>query len=114
MKKIFFLGALAVTALGVQSCLDYDDPGTELGIDQTTTETTVHHGNPDSLGYRRFFTQEEEMLFRMFEDRVIRLREEIAEQIKALQGMKEMAAIYGFDISRPAKDAKEAVQWLYF
>lgn len=47
MKKIFFLGALAVTALGVQSCLDYDDPGTELGIDQTTTETTVHHGNPD-------------------------------------------------------------------
>ena len=61
MKKIFFLGALAVTALGVQSCLDYDDPGTELGIDQTTTETTVHHGNPDSLGYRRFFTQEEVM-----------------------------------------------------
>ena len=42
------------------------------------------------------------------------LREEIAEQIKALQGMKEMAQIYGYDISRPAKDAKEAVQWLYF
>ena len=50
----------------------------------------------------------------MMTDDVIRLREEIAEQIKALQGMKEMAAIYGFDISRPAKDAKEAVQWLYF
>ena len=47
-------------------------------------------------------------------DDVIRLREEIAEQIKALQGMKEMARIYGYDISRPAKDAKEAVQWLYF
>lgn len=47
-------------------------------------------------------------------DDVIRLREEIAEQIKALKGMKEMAAIYGFDISKPAKDAKEAVQWLYF
>ena len=47
-------------------------------------------------------------------DDVIRLREEIAEQIKALQGMKEMAQIYGYDISRPAKDAKEAVQWLYF
>lgn len=45
---------------------------------------------------------------------VIRLREEIAEQIRALEGMKEMAAIYGYDISRPAKDAKEAIQWLYF
>ena len=42
------------------------------------------------------------------------LREEIADQIKALNGMKEMAAIYGFDISQPAKNAKEAVQWLYF
>ena len=43
-----------------------------------------------------------------------RLREEIADQIRALQQMKEMAAIYGYDISQPAKDAKEAVQWLYF
>ena len=43
-----------------------------------------------------------------------RLREEIADQIRALQQMKEMAAIYGYDISKPAKDAKEAVQWLYF
>lgn len=42
------------------------------------------------------------------------LREEIAEQVKALKGMKEMAAIYGYDISEPAKNAKEAVQWLYF
>ena len=49
----------------------------------------------------------------MTED-VIRLREEIAEQIKALKGMKEMAKIYGFDISKPATNAKEAVQWLYF
>ena len=47
-------------------------------------------------------------------DDVIRLREEIAEQIKALKQMKEMAEIYGFDISGPAKNAKEAVQWLYF
>ena len=47
-------------------------------------------------------------------DDVIRLREEIALQINALKGMKEMAAIYGCDISAPAKDAKEAVQWLYF
>lgn len=45
---------------------------------------------------------------------VIRLREEIAEQIKALQGMKEMAAVYGCDISKPAANAKEAIQWLYF
>ena len=47
-------------------------------------------------------------------DDVIRLREEVAEQIRALSGMKEMAAIYGFDISRPARTAQEAVQWLYF
>ncbi len=50
----------------------------------------------------------------MMTDDIIRLREEIAEQIKALQGMKEMAEVYGCDISQPAKDAKEAVQWLYF
>ena len=47
-------------------------------------------------------------------DDVIRLREELAEQIRALQGMKEMAKIYGYDISAPAKNAKEAAQWLYF
>ncbi|MGN0600000.1 MAG: formate C-acetyltransferase [Oscillospiraceae bacterium] len=47
-------------------------------------------------------------------DDIIRLREEITDQIKALQGMKKMAEIYGFDISQPAKNAKEAVQWLYF
>jgi len=50
----------------------------------------------------------------MMTDDVIREREEIAEQIKALKGMKEMAASYGFDISGPATNAKEAVQWLYF
>ncbi len=47
-------------------------------------------------------------------DDVIRLREEISEQIRALQGMKEMAKVYGYDISAPARNAKEAVQWLYF
>ena len=47
-------------------------------------------------------------------EEVVRLREEVAEQIKALNGMKEMAKIYGFDISKPATNAKEAVQWLYF
>ena len=47
-------------------------------------------------------------------EEIIRLREEIADQIKALQGMKEMAKIYGYDISGPATTAKEAIQWLYF
>lgn len=49
----------------------------------------------------------------MYDD-VIRLREEIAEQVKALKSMKAMAATYGYDISQPATNAKEAVQWLYF
>ena len=47
-------------------------------------------------------------------DDVIRQREELAEQCRALKGMKEMAALYGCDISQPAKNAREAVQWLYF
>ena len=47
-------------------------------------------------------------------DDVIRLREEISKQIRALNDMKKMAASYGYDISVPAKDAHEAVQWLYF
>ena len=49
----------------------------------------------------------------MSED-VCRLREEVTDQINALKGMKEMAALYGFDISKPAKNAREAFQWLYF
>ena len=47
-------------------------------------------------------------------EEIIRSREEINEQIKALNELKEMAAKYGFDISKPATNAKEAVQWLYF
>jgi formate C-acetyltransferase len=47
-------------------------------------------------------------------DPIIRDREELAEQIRALGELKEMAASYGFDISGPAQSAKEAVQWLYF
>ena len=50
----------------------------------------------------------------IMDDYTIRLREEIAEQIRALKGMKEMAAMYGYDISAPAQNAHEAVQWLYF
>ncbi len=49
----------------------------------------------------------------MFEDE-IRQREELQDQIRALQGMKAMAESYGFDISKPAKNAKEAFQWVYF
>lgn len=49
----------------------------------------------------------------MFEN-LIRLREEVQEQIRALKEIKELAASYGYDISKPANDSKEAVQWLYF
>ena len=49
-----------------------------------------------------------------FTEQIIREREEISEQISALNALKEMAAKYGFDISMPAGNAKEAVQWLYF
>ncbi|MEF9990960.1 MAG: formate C-acetyltransferase [Romboutsia sp.] len=48
------------------------------------------------------------------DEAVIRLREEISDQIKALQELKKMANTYGFDISNPATNSKEAVQWLYF
>ena len=47
-------------------------------------------------------------------EKKIRLREELQEQLNALAEMKELGNIYGYDISRPAKNAKEAVQWLYF
>ena len=49
-----------------------------------------------------------------FTEKVIREREEISEQIKALNQLKVMAEKYGYDISRPAGNAKEAIQWLYF
>lgn len=90
-------------------------------------------GLPDTYGrgrivgdYRRvalygidFLLKEKETDFAncgdgMMTDDVIRLREEIAMQKKALLGMKKMAGSYGFDISKPAKNAKEAIQWLYF
>ncbi len=49
----------------------------------------------------------------MYED-VIRDREELSEQIRALEDLKKMAASYGYDISLPARDTKEAIQWMYF
>ncbi|RJX30361.1 MAG: formate C-acetyltransferase [Oxalobacter sp.] len=52
--------------------------------------------------------------FKPFTEEVIRTREELSEQIRALEELKEMAASYGFDISAPAATAVEAAQWLYF
>ena len=49
-----------------------------------------------------------------FTEELVREREEFAEQVKALEALKVMAAKYGYDISKPATNAKEAVQWLYF
>ena len=57
--------------------------------------------------------KDKDKIAEMTEDN-IRLREEVASQIKALEDMKLMALKYGYDISKPAKDAKEAIQWLYF
>ncbi|CEP82129.1 formate C-acetyltransferase [Paraclostridium sordellii] len=51
---------------------------------------------------------------RCIDEEVIRLREELSDQIKALEALKRMAESYGFDISKPATNAKEAVQWTYF
>ncbi len=55
-----------------------------------------------------------EMVIDVMDSEHIRNREEIAEQIKALEELKEMAASYGFDLSRPAQNTREAIQWLYF
>jgi formate C-acetyltransferase len=59
-------------------------------------------------------TQQESLELEVMEEGTIRLREELSEQIRALFELKEMAANYGFDISKPAANAREAVQWLYF
>lgn len=53
-------------------------------------------------------------VFDIMDSSVIRQREELSEQIRALEELKQMAASYGFDISKPASDTKEAIQWLYF
>lgn len=69
-------------------------------------------------GVDRLIADKQEQLISLELDTIdedtIRLREEISEQIRALQELKQMAARYGFDISRPAANAKEAVQWTYF
>ncbi|WP_445246020.1 formate C-acetyltransferase [Microcoleus sp. OTE_8_concoct_300] len=58
-------------------------------------------------------TQQESLELEAMEEGTIRLREELSEQIRALFELKEMAASYGFDIGRPAANAREAVQWVY-
>lgn len=59
-------------------------------------------------------TQQESLELDVMDEETIRLREEISEQIRALFELKEMGAKYGFDLGRPAGNAQEAVQWLYF
>ncbi len=95
--------------------------------------TSIITGLPDSYGrgriigdYRRvplygvdYLIQKkkqakQEMFIDVMDSFHIRRREEISEQIRSLVELKEMAAKYGFDISRPATDTKEAIQWLYF
>ncbi|WP_099192480.1 formate C-acetyltransferase [Tepidibacter mesophilus] len=58
--------------------------------------------------------QKESLNVMTMDEDIIRLREEISEQIKALKEMIKMGAEYGFDLSRPAQNSKEAVQWTYF
>ncbi len=95
--------------------------------------TGIITGLPDSYGrgriigdYRRvalygvdrLITQKQaekdELIFDVMDEEVIRLREELSEQIKSLHELKAMAAEYGFDISYPASNTQEAIQWLYF
>lgn len=59
-------------------------------------------------------TKDLEKLYDITNEETIRLREEVCEQIRALEAMKSMAQKYGFDISNPASNAREAIQWLYF
>ena len=100
---------------------------------KTARHTGIITGLPDAYGrgriigdYRRvalygvdYLIKQKEaakknLVFDIMDSPTIRAREEISEQIKALKELKEMAAKYGFDISEPAKDTKEAIQWLYF
>lgn len=58
--------------------------------------------------------EKSELDYMVFSEDVLRTREELSEQIRALQELKQMADTYGFDIGRPAASAREAVQWTYF
>ena len=59
MKKyIMFAGSLVFASFALQSCLDYDDPGAELGVGSTTTETTEYIGNVDTIPFRDYVPTE--------------------------------------------------------
>ncbi|MDR2828112.1 MAG: formate C-acetyltransferase [Acholeplasmatales bacterium] len=58
--------------------------------------------------------KDKNLIVNIFDDETIRLREELQEQIRALKELKALAELYGYDISKPASNAKEAIQWLYF
>jgi len=81
--------------------------------DRCGANTNENKSSVFALGEATSFIKEDRQEVEMNED-VIRLREEISEQIKALNEIKTMAAMYGFDISNPAKNSQEAVQWTYF
>ena len=99
---------------------------------KTARHSAIITGLPDAYGrgriigdYRRValyginrLIEDKQEQFKSLEGEMtperIQLREEITDQIKALKEMIELGKIYGFDISQPAKNAKEAVQWLYF
>lgn len=99
---------------------------------KTARHSAIITGLPDAYGrgriigdYRRValyginrLIEDKQEQFKSLEGEMtpdrIQLREEIADQIKALKEMIELGKIYGFDISQPARNAKEAVQWLYF
>ena len=91
MKKKFYIAAVAVLVL----------------IGMLIVLTTSHKIEEKKKDLEILNTDE-------FTENIIREREEISEQIDALNELKIMASIYGFDISKPASNAKEAVQWLYF
>ncbi|MCT4663414.1 MAG: formate C-acetyltransferase [Tissierellales bacterium] len=59
-------------------------------------------------------SEKDQLQLNYFNSQIVRAREEISEQIYALRELKEMAETYGFDISKPAQNAKEAIQWTYF
>ena len=84
-----------------------------IGEATTGDGTNIYHHNSDFLLEKKHYDMKRYERHGM-KGTDFRLREELADQMKALNEMKEMAASYGFDISVPAKNAKEAAQWLYF
>ena len=70
------------------------------------------HGTAELIRQKQL--AKKQMRYDVMDEKMIRLHEEVSEQIRALQELTSMASGYGFDISKPATDVKEAIQWLYF